>query len=134
MPNTSVGRETGATTWPFCFLGEHPMQNKNGITNEANDHQGILDGPEALPKKVRFGAPDGPRRHHREKNDYRLPLEFLGHESVAQFLAKPTLLGEFKSDVDLAKHFHVSRMTINRWRHDADVIERAIFLSENNQM
>jgi hypothetical protein len=134
MPNSSVGWETSGSTWLFCFLGDHPMQNKNIITKEANDHQGILEDPKALSKKVRFGAPDGPRRHPREKNDYQSPLEYPGHEATAQFLATAKSIREFKSDEDLAKHFHVTRQTIFRWRHDADVIQRALFLSEKNQM
>lgn len=42
------------------------------------------------------------------------PLEYPGHEAVAQYLAAPESLREFKSFSDLANHFHVSRMTIHR--------------------
>ena len=85
-------------------------------------------------KKIRYGAPDGPRKKLRENYDGHQPLEYPGHEAVAHYLASPKSLREFDSDRHLAKHFRVSRMTICRWKHDRDVIQRAHFLSEINQM
>lgn len=84
-------------------------------------------------QKIRYGAPDGPRKKRWENYDGHQPLEYPGHEAVAQYLASPRMLREFKSDRHLAKHFRVSRMTICRWKHDPDVIQRAHFLSEINQ-
>jgi hypothetical protein len=109
------------------------MQN-NELTKVDQNHQGIVQAPNVLSEKNRFGAPDGPRRHRNEKYDGQSPLEYPGHEAVANFLALPKSIRQFRSVKDLAKHFHVTRMTINRWGHDPDVIQRAHFLSEINQM
>lgn len=96
-----------------------------------NEHHSSIT--ELQSRKIRYGAPDGPR-NNRQDYDGHEPLEYPGHEAVAQYLASPKSIREFKSDNHLAKHFRVSRMTICRWKHDPDVIRRAHYLSEINQM
>ena len=110
------------------------MQTKNRLTKEDQDHQGIVEANNPLSRKARFGGPDGPRRNRSEEYDGQSPLEYPGHEAVAHFLAEPKSIRQFKSVKDMAKHFHVSRMTIFRWGHDPNVVRRAHFLSEINQM
>lgn len=109
------------------------MRNKIRLRTNRQDHQGIIEAPKTQSEKIRYGAPDGPRRRRSEIYDGQLPLEYPGHEAVARFLASPRSIRQFKSTKDLAKHFQVSRMTIFRWGHDPDVIQRAYFLSEINQ-
>ena len=82
--------------------------------------------------KTRFGAPDGPRQNH-SKTDRREPLEFLGHETVAQFLATPKSQREFKSITALARHFNITRMTVYCWMNDIDVMRRVDWLSMQNK-
>jgi hypothetical protein len=96
--------------------------------------KGIVDAPKAQSEKVRYGAPCGPRTTESENYDGRTPMKYPGHEVVAQYLAAPKSLREFKSDNDLAKHFHVNRMTIHRWKIAPDVIKRAHWLSIQNKM
>jgi hypothetical protein len=128
------GEGNGRYYFAFLFFGDQSMQKQNRLTKNSQDHQGIDETSKAHLRKIRYGAPDGPRRPRGEKCDGHEPLEYPGHEAVAQYLAAPKSLREFKSDSDLAKHFHVSRMTICRWRHDPDVIQRAHFLSGFNEM
>src|ERR1019366_3564430 len=98
------------------------MQKNDGLTKADKIREGIVQPLSASSEKIRFGAPDGPRQRHGGKYDGQSPLEYSGHEAVAGFLAFPTSIREFKSVKDLARHFHVTRMTIYRWGHDPDVI------------
>jgi hypothetical protein len=84
-------------------------------------------------KKVRYGAPPGPRQKRREFYDGEGRLQFSAHESAAWFLALPKEMREFKFLEDLARHFNVSRMTAYRWTRNADVMKRADFLSKQNK-
>jgi len=85
-------------------------------------------------EKIRYGAPDGPRKTHRPHYDGREPLEYPGHEAVAQFLATPESHREFNSITAVAKHFNVSRVTVYRWTQDIDVSRRADWLSMQNKV
>jgi hypothetical protein len=89
--------------------------------------------PDAQSGRTRWGATDGPRQN-RGKADRREPLEFLGHETVAQFLATPESLCEFESVTALAKHFNVTTKTIYCWMKDDDVMRRADWLSMRNKI
>ena len=71
--------------------------------------------------------------HTQEECDGSYPLSSPGHEAVAQYLATPKSLRNFRSDSHLAKHFEVSRMTVYRWKQIPDVIKRALWLSKCNQ-
>ena len=85
------------------------------------------------PENIRSGAPDGPRQNRSKIHDRREPLEYPGHETVAQFLATPKSMREFKSVTALAKHLGVTRKTIHCWMNDVDVMRRAEFLSMRNK-
>ena len=100
-------------------------------TNNEQQNSNVAD---AQPKKTRHGAPDGPRKECRAYYDGSTPLEYPGHETVAQYLASPKSEREFESDIDIAKYFEVDRMTIYRWKKDADVQKRAHWLSAQNKM
>lgn len=95
---------------------------------------GIAESIDKRPEKVRYGAEDGPRKKRWKSYDGCEPLEFHGHEILAQHLATPKALRVFKSDTDLAKHFKVTRMTVHRWKRDFDVNQRAHWLSTQNEM
>jgi len=96
--------------------------------------QGTLQSQQVATEKIRHGAPDGPRRQRSETYDGSSPLEYPGHEAVAQYLAAPKSLRELKSDTDVADYFQVTRMTIFRWKRDPDVIRRAHWLTRFNEM
>jgi hypothetical protein len=96
-----------------------------GPTVEAND---------ALPQEARSATPDVSRIKRRENFDGSQPLDYPGHEAVAQFLAAPKQFRRFKSVTALAKHFDVSRMTVYRWAQDLDVARRVDWLSSRNRV
>ena len=110
------------------------MGKHGELTKEDQNHQGIIEAPNSPSTEIQFGAPSGPRRPRNEKYDGHQPLEYPGFEAVAQHLATPKSLREYISDSDLAKHFHVSRMTIHRAKKDIDVIKRAHWLSMRNKL
>jgi hypothetical protein len=87
----------------------------------------------AQSEKIRSGAPDGPRQCRRMSHDRREPLEYPGHETVAQFMATPQSMREFKSVTALAKHLNLARKTIHCWMNDVDVMRRAEWLSMRNK-
>jgi hypothetical protein len=62
------------------------------------------------------------------------PLNHEGHEALAQFLATPKPMREFKSTAALAEHHGVTRMTVSRWQHDPLVLRRAEWLSNRNKL
>jgi hypothetical protein len=104
------------------------------LTKKRIDYQGFVEAPKAQSEKIRYGAPDGPRRTGSEKYNGHTAIEWPGLEAVAQYLAAPICLREFKSDNDLAKHFHVTRMTVYRWKQDPDVIQRVHWLSNRYRL
>jgi len=114
------------------------VKSPDFVSRSANrenpNHQGAVQAPIPSLEKVRYGAADGPRQKRRERHDGREPLNYAGHEAVAQFLAAPKSDREFKSLTALANHFKVTRMTIHRWKQDIDVMQRAYWLSKRNQM
>jgi hypothetical protein len=73
-------------------------------------------------------------RKRKRNYDGSKPLGWPELEAVAQFLATPKPIREFKTFVDLAKHFNVSRMTIYRWSRHVDVLTRAEYLLAQNQL
>ena len=99
---------------------------------DTNQSQNSMEA-DAQSGKTRVGAPDGPRQN-RGKADRCEPLEFLGHETVAQLLATPESLCEFESVTALAKHFNVTTKTIYCWMKDDDVMRRAAWLSMRNKI
>jgi len=42
------------------------------------------------------------------------PLDYEPHEALAQYLAAPEGMGEFKSITSIAKHFKFTRVTVHR--------------------
>jgi hypothetical protein len=88
----------------------------------------------AQSEKIRYGAPDGPRKNRRQYYDGREPLEFPGHEATAWFLGLPERLKEYRSVAALARHFNVTRVTVYRWMQDSDVLKRADSISMQNKI
>jgi len=105
------------------------MQKKKRLTEKGQDHQGIVESPKAQPEKIGIGPPNGPRPEGSEHYNGHTPIKWPGLEAVAQYLATPKPLREFKSINDLAKRFRVTRMTIHRWKHHPDVIKRVHWLA-----
>src|SRR6202521_5293005 len=104
------------------------------IPASAEQEDGKKEVTDVRLEKIRNGAPDGPRKKRCEKHDGSEALEHPGREALAQFLAAPRLLREFKSYSRLADCFHVSRMTIYRWTLEVEVMQRANVLSMRNEI
>src|SRR6266404_2312752 len=97
-----------------------------------NQSQNSMEA-DAQSGRTRFGAPDGPRQKRSKMQDRSEPLEFPGHETVAQFMATPKSLRLFKSITALAKHFNITRKTVYCWMKDIDVLRRVDWLSLQNK-
>jgi len=74
------------------------MRNKNNSPKKPVNHEGMMGSAKAQPEKIRYGAPDGPRPEGSENYNGHTPIEWAGLEAVAQYLAAPKSLREFKSD------------------------------------
>ena len=98
---------------------------------DSNQPQSSME-PAAQSGMARVSPPAGPRQN-RGTADRREPLEFLGHETVAQFMATPKSLRQFKSITALAKHFNITRKTVYCWMKDIDVLRRVDWLSLQNK-
>jgi len=98
--------------------------------NEQHDSK-VTD---AQPQELRHGGANGARKNHRENYNGHEPLEYPAYEALAQHLTTAKSLREFKSDNDLAEHFHVQRMTVFRWKKDPDVILRVNWLATCNRL
>jgi hypothetical protein len=110
------------------------VRNKNISTEEPENHEGMVGSAEEQSEKIRYGAPDGPRPEGSEDYNGHTPIEYPGLEAVAQYLAAPKSLREFKSDNELAKYFDVTRNTIQRWKHHPDVTKRVYSISNRYRM
>ncbi len=99
---------------------------------DTNQSQNSMEA-DAQSGRTRFGAPDGPRQKRSKMQDRSEPLEFPGHERVAEFMATPKSLREFESVTALAKHFNITTKTIYCWMKDDDVLRRAEWLSMRNK-
>lgn len=64
-----------------------------------------------------------PRRRKRKYNPAR-PLDCPEEEAIAQHLAAPKSIREFKSFVELAELFNISRMTVYRRSKDLSILQR----------
>lgn len=110
------------------------MRKKRGFAKKGQTHQGIVEATKAQSEKIRYGAPDGPRPKGSENYDGHTPLEWPGHEAMAQQLAVPKSQRGFKSDKDMAKYFQVDRVTLGRWKKNINVIKRAHWLAMQNKI
>src|ERR1700682_2441833 len=104
------------------------------IPASAEQENGKREVTDVRLEKIRNGAPDGTRKNRCKKHDGSEALEHPGREALAQFLAAPRSLREFKSYSALANYFHMSRMTIYRWTLEVEVMQRAYFLSMRNEI
>src|SRR5215510_4645250 len=103
------------------------------VSKKDADILAVETASNASSEKVRYGAPDGPRQRP-DSYDGSEPLDYPGHEAVAQFLAASPADQPFKSLSVLAADFNVTRMTVHRWKHDRDVLRRARWLSMSNAL
>jgi hypothetical protein len=108
------------------------MQEETELKKEIANAQRVVE-PSAPSEKVRYGAPNGPRRKRRNC-DGREPLDYPGHEAVAQYLATPKLDREFESLTALANRFEVTCVTVHRWKKDKDVMRRTNWLLMQTRM
>ena len=77
--------------------------------------------------------PDPPRMRKREF-DRTSPLDLPEDEAIAQYLATPKSIREFKSFSELAKHFNISRMTVYRRSKDSNILQRVEWLLTQHKL
>ena len=69
-----------------------------------------------------------------EEFDKTKPLDSPADEAIAEYLATPKSIRQFKSFVELAKHFNISRMTAYRRSKDSSVLQRVEWLLTQHQL
>jgi hypothetical protein len=80
-----------------------------------------------------FGIRNLPR-NRRRKSDGRKPLDLPEDEAIAQYLAAPKSIRDFRSFSELAAHFEISRMTAYRRSKDPVVLQRAEWLLTHHKL
>jgi hypothetical protein len=78
--------------------------------------------------------PARPPRKRKGIFDRTKPLDSPEDEAIAQYLATPKSIREFKSITELAAHFKISRMTVYRWTKDPEVLQRAEWLLTHHRL
>lgn len=68
------------------------------------------------------------------EDDRTKPLSAPEEEALAQYLATPKSIREFKSYTELAQHFNLSRMTVYRRTKDLRVLQRAEWLLQHHRL
>jgi hypothetical protein len=75
---------------------------------------------------------DLPQKRKR-KSDKKKPLDPIEDEAIAQYLASPKSIREFKSFSELAARFKISRMTVYGRSKDPRILARAEWLLEHHK-
>lgn len=78
--------------------------------------------------------PAVPPRKHKRKQDKTKPLDSPEDEAIAQYLATPKSIREFKSITDLAEHFNICRQTFYRRTNELYVLERVEWLLMHHRL
>jgi len=66
--------------------------------------------------------------------DCTKPLNSPEDEAIAEYLTTPKSIRQFKSFIELAKHFNISRMTVYRRSKDSSVLQRAEWLLSQHKL
>ena len=91
-----------------------------------------IQASDAVPPSVP-NPPDPPQKRKRKPNKTK-PLDSPEDEAIAQYLASPKSIREFKSITDLAQHFNISRQTVYRRTQELYVLERAEWLLTHHKL
>ncbi len=78
--------------------------------------------------------PPDPSTKRRRRFDKTKPLNSPEDEAIAQYLATPKSIREFKSFSELATHFNISRMTVYRRSKDSSILERVEWLLAHHKL
>jgi hypothetical protein len=108
------------------------------IDREATNDPIESDVPEAeetndLMSQTTITPPD-PLTKQRRRFDKTKPLNSPEDEAIAQYLATPKSIREFKSFSELAAHFNISRMTVYRRSKDSSILERVEWLLTHHKL
>ncbi len=106
------------------------------MTNQyANRSEAELDIMQENDAKGQTGLHrlDLPRKR-KGKSNGKTPLDSPVDEAVAQHLAAPKSIREFRSFSELAGHFEISRMTVYRRTKDPVVLQRAEWLLKDHKL
>lgn len=73
-------------------------------------------------------------RNRKRKSDGRKPLDSPEDEAIAQYLAAPKSIRDFRSFSELAAHFRITRMTVYRHAKDPIVLQRVDWLLAHHKL
>jgi hypothetical protein len=110
------------------------MSNANQKNDLMESISATGDEGDAGPQAIRPAAQSSPSTKRRRNYDGSKPLDYPGHEALAQYLAAPQRFRRFRSITALAIQFNVSRVTVYRWAQHLDVVRRAAWLSAHNRI
>ena len=108
-------------------------KNQRNDSMESNS-AATVEGDNAGPQAIHPAAQGSPPTKRRSSSDGSKPLDYPGHEALAQYLAAPQQFRRFRSITALAIQFNVSRVTVYRWAQHLDVVRRAAWLSAHNRI
>ena len=92
------------------------------------------DGIEAGSEPQASLNPPNPPRKRKRKFNKTKPLDSPADEAIAEYLATPKSIRQFKSFSELAQHFNISRMTAYRRSKDSNVLQRVEWLLARHKL
>ena len=98
------------------------------------DPEDKSDAAEAGPEPQTTSTPPDPPRKRKRKFNETKPLDSPEDEAIAQYLATPKSIREFKSFSELATHFNISRMTAYRRSKDSNILQRVEWLLRHHKL
>jgi hypothetical protein len=103
-------------------------------TGQDGSTRSIFRGPTVMMSRKQVNRMMKHQPDRGTSGEYRgsKPLDYEAHEALAQYLAAPEGMGEFKSITAIAEHFKVTRVTVHRWSHNPVVLQRAEWLSKRD--
>lgn len=106
--------------------------DREGVTDpiEPGSEEAVQTNDTVPQTTVNPQDPSGKRRRKFNRKKALDPPD----EAIAQFLATPKSIREFKSLTDLAKHLNISRMTLYRRTKDPIILQRAEWLVTHHML
>ena len=98
------------------------------------DPENKSDATEAVPEpETSPNLPGLPGKGKRKFNKNK-PLDSPADEAIAEYLATPKSIRQFKSFSELATHFNISRMTVYRRSKDLNILKRVGWLLKEHKL
>ena len=99
-----------------------------------SDPKDKSDATEAVPEPETSPNPPDPPRKYKRKFNKKRPLDSPADEAIAEYLATPKSIRQFKSFTELATHFNISRMTVYRRSMESNILQRVEWLLTQHKL